>query len=211
MTRDEAIAEIQFHLGNRSDLFDRIVAELKRAQRLLEQGRSLPWFLKEEDATLALASGSADVAFPTGFLRENEDEAFHFTDSETGSVVYLEKINLRIGESRFSDEAAGQPIAYAIREGGWKFFPERDTAYTLNYGYYKSGGQLDSDSSDHLWLVNAPDILIGKAGSSIAATLQHAAAKAHFDEIFMVGWASAFAETVMREEENYPRAMGSRN
>src|SRR5262245_48990873 len=127
VTRDEAIAEIQWHLGNRSDLFDQIAPRRAWAQRQFETGRTVPWLLLEEDATLSLMTGSADGAFPTGFLREYEDEAFHYTGVD--GAIYLEKTDLRNGNRRFADEDSGPPQDYAIREKGWKFWHERDIGY----------------------------------------------------------------------------------
>ena len=208
MTRDEAIAEIQWHLGNRSDLFDQIVLALQRAQRQLELGRTLPWFLKEEDATLSLPVGGADVAFPTGFLREEQDEAFHYTG--TRGMVYLEKVNLDIGNKRFADTSNGRPRAYAIREAGWKFWPLRDVAYDLTYTFYKTAGMLASNVTDNAWLVNAPEALIGKAGAIVAAVIAHDRAKALFEEMFLTAFAEVIAENELRERENKPLYVGGR-
>lgn len=209
MTRNEAIAEIQWHLGNRSDLFDQIVLALQRAQRQLELGRTLPWFLKEQDASLELPVGSADVAFPTGFLREEQDEAFHYTG--TNGAVYLEKVGLDIGNRRFLTTDSGKPRAYGIREAEWKFWPARDIEYTLTYTYYKTAGALTSDVTTNAWLVNAPETLIGKAGGIIAAVIAHDRAKALFDEMFLTAFAEVIAENEMRERENRPLYMGGRN
>lgn len=212
MTRDEAVAAIKFELRNRQDtaLDAQIVLRLQQSQRLLEMGRSLPFFLKQEDATLTLPAGSADVAFPTGFLREVEDEAFHYTSDEDDRV-YLEKVDQRNGDRTFFDTDAGRPRAYAIRKTGWKFYPERDVSYDLTYSFYKTATSLAANAADNAWLVNAPDILIGHAGARMAAILSDEKAKIYFQELFTAAWNGVFAETIMREEENKPLVMGSRN
>jgi hypothetical protein len=216
MTRDEAIAFIKFGLGNRTDtgLDAAIVERMKQAQRLLEQGRSLPYFLKQEDASFALPSGNADVAFPSGFLREIQNETFHYTSTTSASntVIYLKKVNPREGntETFTTPDDPGRPRAYAIMESGFRFFPTRNTAYSLTFSYYKTAGTLDSNVADNAWLVNAPDVLIGRAGALIAEVIAHDRAKAAFDQQFMIAWQSAFAETVMREEENDPLRLGAR-
>jgi hypothetical protein len=209
MTRDEAVSFIQYELGNRSDLTEEIITRLQSAQRLIEQGRTLPYFLMQEDASLALASGSADISFPTGFLREVQDETFHFT-SDDDEAVYLEKMVLQEGEQRFVDEDAGQPIAYAIRKTAWRFWPSRDTAYTLTYSYYKSATSLVTNASDNAWLVYAPEILIGKAGAAIAHVIGHERAAIRLGGMEAEGWRGAMAETIMREEENDPSSLGAR-
>jgi hypothetical protein len=208
MTRDEAVAIIQFDLGRRTDLEDEIIAKMQEAQRILEQGATLPWFLKEEDASLVLPVGSADVAFPTGFLREIDDEdneCFHYTGDDPIGEVYLEKIELRNGTQRFADVDDGRPRAYAIRKASWKFFPGRDIEYTLTYSYWKSATSLATETATNAWLVYQPTILIGMAGASIAHVLGHERAKAKFDADFARGWKAAFGETVMRQEANRPR------
>ena len=49
MLRDVAVADIQKALGFRTDQYDNCVAALQTAQRLLERGRTLPYFLLEEE------------------------------------------------------------------------------------------------------------------------------------------------------------------
>ena len=208
MTRDEAIAEIQWHLGNRGDLSDKIVLALARAQRQLETGRTLPWFLKQEDATANLPLGSSEILFPSGFLREIDDEAFHYQGA-TG-LFYLEKMDLRTGTRRFNADNAGKPRAYAIREVSWKFWPARDATYNLTYSFYKTAGTLASNVTDNAWLVNAPETLIGKAGGIIASVIAHDRAKALFDEMFLTAFAEVLAENEIRQRENLPLYMGGR-
>jgi hypothetical protein len=216
MTRDEALAFIKFGLGNRTgtELDTAIVDRMKQAQRLLEQGRTLPYFLKMEEQSFALPSGSADVPFPAGFIREVQNETFHYADTQTASndTIYLEKVNPQEGKQGFftTETNSGRPRAYSIMKSGFRFFPARDRAYTLTFSYYKSAGTLDSNVADNAWLVNSPDILIGRAGALIAEVIAHDRAKAAFDQQFMIAWNSMFAEGVMREEENDPLSIGAR-
>jgi hypothetical protein len=215
VTRDEAVAFIKFNLGNRtgSELDDAIIARLKQAQRLIEQGRSLPYFLKEEDANFSLDASGDDVVFPTDFLREVQNETFHYQSTVSNNWVYLEKVSPREGTHAFDDTASeepGRPRAYSIMRSGFRFYPERDVAYDLIFSYYKSAGTLDSNVADNLWLVNAPDILIGRAGSLIAEVIAHDRAKTLFDQMFTVAWNGAFAEGILREEENDVLRMGAR-
>lgn len=205
MDRDTAIAQIQFDLGNRSDLFDAIALKLQQAQRLLEMGKSLPYFLytRMPDG-IDLEIDEILVEFPERFLREYPDETFRY------GGVYLEKIEERNARITFEDADNGPPVAYSITPEGFHVWPAPDRVYTLEFSYYKGGTPLTSNVDDNAWLVNAPDILIGTAGSMIAEVLQHAAAKARFDNLALGAWKGAFAEGVLREEENYPLVMGSR-
>lgn len=214
MTRDEAIAFIKFGLGNRTgtELDDAIIQRMKQAQRLLEQGRSLPWFLKEQSALNTLEAGEEEIDFPDGFLREYPNETFHYTSPTTDKIIYLEKVIRKEGDIFFSgmNDDSGRPRAYAIRKGNFLFFPIADRDYVLEWSYYKSAGTLDSDVSDNAWLVNAPDILIGRAGSLIAEVIAHDRAKAAFDQQFMIAWNAAFADGLLRDEENDPLYLGAK-
>lgn len=218
MTRDEAIAIIKFNLGNRTgtELDDAIVSRLKQAQRLLEQGRSLPYFLKYEDQIFVIPGEEFTTTLPEGFLREAPDETFHRFEQPAGSgLVYLKKLDMDVGFKIFYSNAIdlaaqGPPVAYSLRKDTVRFYPVADIEYSLEYTYYKSGGTLDSNVSDNAWLVNAPDVLIGRAGSLIAEVIAHDRAKALFDQMFLAAWNNAFAEGILREEENMPLRMGAR-
>lgn len=209
MDRDTAIAQIQFDLGNRSDLFDAIALKLQQAQRLLEMGKSLPWFLRNgATSTLAVVDNGL-LAIPDGFLREFPNETFHYT-GENGAITYLEKTDQRNGLLGTVGMAPGRPRAYRIGKTVFQFFPAPDRAYTLSWAYYKAGDLLDSNIDTNAWLIYAPDVLIGTAGSMMAEVLQHTAAKARFDNLALGAWKGVFADGVLREEENQPLAMGSR-
>lgn len=216
MLRSAAISIIQRGLGFRTDLSDEIVSALQQAQRLLEQGRSLPDFLKEEDATLTVTSGTADIAFPTGFIREVDGETFRRTDTNTERIVKLEKfIDLTLLRQTLEtpETDPGAPIAYYVRKASFAFFPERDASYDLTYSYYKKATELTSDI-ENAWLASAPDVLIGRAGMLIAEDLgSDPGMKARylkFKDMHDVAWRGMFSETILRSEANYPMNMGGR-
>jgi len=210
MTRDEAIAEIQWHLGNRSDLFDQIVLALKRAQRQLELGKTLPWFLKNNDTGFdvdLLDEGYADL--PTGFLREDERESIKYWGG-TNAPTFLEKVEYRVGIDTFRNVDAGNPRAYCILKDQFLFFPAPRADYVLDITYYKASADLSTNISNNEWLVNAPEALIGKAGGIVAATIANTIAKPVFDEMFLIAWAGVIAENEERYRENYSLSMGAR-
>jgi|SRR3990167_5553359 len=209
-TRATAVSRIQRGLGFRTDLEDEIVDALKEAQRLLERGKSLPYFLLGEDQTLTVASGSADVSLPTGFIREKQDEPLRFTDSDN-NLIKLEKVSLDVGVTRFADVDAGKPQAYALRKSAIKFFPTRDTAYSLTWSYFVAADELTTDITN-AWLTNAPEVLVGAAGMIISSDLgaNGEKAMAKFQQMFNIAWAGVFAEGVLREDENKPVIVGGR-
>lgn len=212
MTRDEAVARIQQGCGWRSDVVDQIAYALREAQRLIEIGRSLPYFLVEEDEDLSAPTGSAAIALPDRFIREydeNDRSTLRYYDSTAQTWVFLEKMDHDDALVEFASMDAGTPQAYVLRKDTIEIFPERDQDYTLVWSYYK-GGEVLSSNIENSWLANAPDVLIGKAGASIATDLENDKAVGIFNALYKEAWAGAFAADILRQEANRDRAVGGR-
>lgn len=209
MLRSVAVARIQRGLGFRADQVDNIILQLQESQRFLEKGRSLPRFLKQEDATLVVASGTGQVAFPTGFLREVDGELLRYYDTDDEEYVFLEKLTKDESLSRFVDVDAGPPIAYAVRKAGIDFFPERDASYNLTWTYYKSAEALTSDI-ENAWLASAPEVLIGHAGMAMAKDLRDMEAVSIFQAMHAEAWKNMFADDILLEEVGDPVYVGGR-
>lgn len=214
MDRDAAVARIKQGLGFRDDLDTQIVGALKEARRVLETGRSLPDFLLHESQSLALPAGSANVALPTGFLREFQEEGLWYTQvAEPDDVIWLEKLDFNIGNGRFLGTDPGPPEAYTLRGSTIKFWPTRDTAYTLTWSYYRRSVDLSTNVGNNEWLADddgAPEALIGRAGMIIAGDLQDTASLQKFSSMYAVAWAAIGNDSQLVDEENRPLAMGAR-
>lgn len=211
MLRSAAITRIQRGLGFRSDQSDNIVSALQEAQRLLEKGRSLPFFLLQEGQTLTFTSGSAEIALPTGFIREKSGEHPYALD-DTGVPVFLEKLTFEEGTMRFVSETitARKPVAYTLRTSTIKSWPpERDASYDFTWSYYKAADVLSSDV-ENAWLASAPEALIGRAGMILATDLRNKSALDLFKGMYAEAWSGAFAEGVLREDEGDEIIVGGR-
>lgn len=211
MDRNDAVAIIKEGLGFTTQRDDAIVTRLKQAQRLLEQGRSLPWFLIEEDASFPIVADDDEYDLPTGFLREVFRKQFHYTDTSeaTDRQIFLEKVTLEEGLVRFTGDDDAKPLAYTLRKDSVKFYPVPDDAYTLYWDYYKAADVLDSNI-ENVWLEKAPDVLIGSAGILIAQDLANVRAEEKFQKLFNAAWAGVFAEGIERDDENDPVYIGGR-
>lgn len=208
MDRDTAIQRIQRGLGFRTDLSSEIALAMQEQQRLLELGKTLPWFLLQEDQILTLPVATRSVNLPTGFIRM-EDEGFFYTSTEDGEI---EVIRRPYAEARdfYADRDAGGPEAYSLRKTSFYFFPEPDTGYSLTYSYYKQADVLTTNV-ENAWLAYAPEVLIGAAGVSIATDVRDATAVQTFTALYTVGMNALMAEIAAREENNMPRALGRNN
>lgn len=214
MDRDAAVARIQQGLGFRDDLATQIVGALKEARRLLETGRSLPDFLLQESQTLALPAGSANVSLPSGFIREFQEEGLWYVQAaEPDDVIWLEKLDFNIGNGRFLGADPGPPEAYTLRGSSIKFWPTRNTAYTLNWSFYKHSVDLSTNVANNEWLADddgMPEALIGRAGMIIAADLGDTVSLQKFSSMYAVAWGATTSEDQLVDEENRPLAMGAR-
>ena len=212
MNRAAAITRVKRGLGFRSDLDDEIASALQEAQRLLERGRTLPYFLLQESQNFAVTSGSAEISLPTGFLREKEDERFYYSNSDD-ELIFLEKLAFDIIKGRFPDTVEdGAPLAYCIRKSTVLIKPDRDTSYTLIWSYYKAADALTSNI-ENAWLeeeYGAPEVLIGKAGMILSEDLGDAIALGRFTKMFSEGWAGMLSDDIERQAVGRPLNIGAR-
>lgn len=213
MNRSDAISRLQRGAGFLTGQTDTIISCLQEAQRLLENGRTLPVFLIQEDQTLAVASGTGETALPTGFIREVDNEELRYVPSGATVPRFLEKTNLKNAVKTFAGDDAGAPRAYVLRNSGLLIYPERDQAYSLTWSYYKHSVSLADEVSTNEWLQDengGPEALIGKAGMILAADLKDEISYKKFAAMYAEGWAGVFAEVILREETNQPIAVGGR-
>jgi hypothetical protein len=214
MTRDEAIARIQQGIGFRTDLDDQIAYALREAQRMLENGLSLPYFLVEEDQTLTAPAGTDAIALPDGFIREADGEGLRYFDTEADDWVFLEKKLHEEAIKATSGLDPGSPLVYVLRKDSVQVYPERDASYDLTWSYYKRGAELTTDI-ENSWLDEAggnPEALIGRAGMLVAEDVVADVPLYYqkFERMFVQAWKGAFAAGILREEAEDPIIVGGR-
>lgn len=208
MDRAAAIVQIRQGLGFRDAARnDEIIQRLQQAQRLLEKGKTLPEFLRVSDEPLLVPQGDAVLDLPDRFIRVAEPPVYIAED--TLSRYALERVDRRVGMTRFPSVSASYPTAYRIDPGDislW-IYPARDRDYTLTWSYYQGGQILDADI-ENVWLAENPDILIGKAGMLMAEDLRNAAALTKFTKLHQEAWVSGFADDEQDRASDAPLYMG---
>jgi hypothetical protein len=211
LTRDQAVARLKQGLGFRTDLDDPCANALKEAQRELEMGKTLPWFLLEYDQTLALASDANSVTLPTGYLRPADFLPTYYLNSESDAVEIERKATFRAAWDAYHDAEAGAPQVFVLRKSDIYFFPVADAAYSVKHSYYKRGTTLSSGSETNPWLDDKymPEWLIGEAGLRLANDLRDAfAADKIFGPMAAKARLAVFNETSAREEAAVRLAFG---
>jgi hypothetical protein len=210
MTRDEAVAEVRKGLGFRpseTSLNDNIVAELKAAQRDLEQGKSLPWFLLQENVSVTLPAGNYTIPLPVGFIREEESQPLRYIEENDRQVRVVRRV-LWDAISAYRHAAPGAPKVYVILNTTVYFLPPTDKNYNFFWSYYKTDTVLTTNITNQ-WLTFAPDLMIGEAGRRIAMKLRDSEAIAVFDSMRKDARVALFAEQVVRDESGGPISLGS--
>jgi hypothetical protein len=199
MTRLEAVTLIQDRLGQRTGIENQIVKELQAAQRRLEAGATLPWFLLKKSTALATVANTQTLALPAGFLLENEEGGFWIqdTDGERTFLVKGDYGTFSVDECLLdSDNPVRRPTNYSLIAGVIYFFPIPTAVYPLEMTYYGADTVLTTDAGTNLWLLNASEVLICRAGMSLAKFLRDGEALAIFSDDFREAWADLLAKNI---------------
>ena len=207
MLRSEAVERITDGLGFRSSLADRAVARLKEAQRFMEQGKSLPWFLIQEDQALSLLSTTNTVALPDDFIREVDYETMRFTATGNTYPTFVKRKSFDDAIQAYGGTDSDHPLVYALRGTTLYFFPTADSDYDLTWSYYAKDDVLDTDI-ENAWLREAPEVLIGLAGMRLARDIRDKEAVAIFQPMYVEARQALLGEMAAREEAMGAGAMG---
>jgi hypothetical protein len=190
ITKSKAIARIQRGLGFRTDLEDDILLELRQAQTMLEQGQSLPWWLRI-DSSLSATANVSTITIPTGFIRFDEDVEPWVIDTTTGkrNVVkvmdYDQLLSLSWDEDT-SAVATGTITGLAIRQSTFIVAPTPTEATTVYAAWYFADDDLESldDDDSNLWLTYAPLVIVGMAGVAMAKDIKDQDATQTFTQMY---------------------------
>jgi hypothetical protein len=210
MLRSVAISRIQQGLGFRSDLVAVIINALQEAQRELEGGQTLPWFLLKEDEVFSatVANGGA-VPLPVDFLKFHKDEEPHFISTDNGKRYLTAKPYVE-ADMFYAFTDAGGPQAYTLRKDTVQFWPVPNATFDVIASYYARGVPLDGDVTNS-WLLGCPDLLIARAGLAVAIDLENETATKKFAAMFTQWQGWLVKEMADREEHYMMRAMGRRH
>jgi len=207
MLRSAAVSKVQQGLSFRRTNETEIIDALQTAQRDLEMGKTLPWFLLSEDQTM---SGTASVAYvtpPTGWITLDDDAAVKYYDSSGNYVRRLEKGSFDQLEEVWKGSSITTPYAYALRKSTIHVFPTPTAAFTLKASFYVADTVLSSNV-ENAWLANAPDLLIAEAGLLMAADLNDEVAGKKFIALQARAASALHAQNIARQMDGRTYRMG---
>lgn len=115
-------------------------------------------------ATATVASGSTNVAVPTGYI------AMRRLQLNLSPIVVLKQVS----PAQFSEYAVsttGRPVLFAVIGEAVYFKPTLDIAYTVEMTYYKKLDAVDNSTATNWVTTNAPELIIYR--SMFEATLEN--------------------------------------
>ncbi len=209
MIRSAVDTIIQSRLGNRTGLTTWIHSEMDLIQtNILERKEPLPWFLLKSATLTTTALIPASIAVPTDFIREHENCGLWLQNSD-GTETLLSKDEYEVlNSSDYLADLEGDPVGYSLLGDTVYFFPKPLTPISAKMFYYAHAVLAVADSSETLWLKNAPDVVIGEVGIQIARFLRDERAVALFDADRQRGWKSLEILSTSRQAAAMHQALG---
>lgn len=223
MDRDTAVARIRDGLGFRPTGWAReatVILRLQEAQRNLQKGKTLPKFLLQQDATIALVAGTHIASYPTGFMRISDDTRLRYFPQSSEIPVFLSErlyvdavtANMQASEGSTLQARPAAPSVYVFRPNNIDFVVRADINYTIFLDYYKAAALLTSNIQNE-WLADdaGGEWLIGEAGYRMAKDLRDKDGMSVFDDMRTAGRAACFGELLADETQSQPMRMGANN
>lgn len=179
MIRSEAVALIAARLGNRTDLNNSIITEMKLMQSTLEAGEFTPWFLLTEFSTITGSPGEERIPVPADFILEYEHGTLWIYDASDTADPWKELTKDDYDALKAAKTGSTRPTSYALVGQNFRVLPVPDAAYTYKMIYYANAQALSSDI-ENAWLKYAADWLITETGAKMAPYLGMGEAAATF-------------------------------
>lgn len=170
MLRDAVVSILLGRLGNRdaSEYQSLIETEILQVQenRLEGDATLMPWFLITS-RTPTVTSGTDTLAQATDYLMSVEESGLEILNPTSGLYEFLTKDDLDYLQTKYADESAGKPVAYALVGENYRLFPTPDQDYVVREFYYARAVTLNSNI-ENSWLKYASDLMIAAVGEVMA-------------------------------------------
>ena len=185
-----------------------ILLELLSAQRRLEAGPHLPWFLVSPYNEHQADPDAEIVPVPADFLREVDDDALWYYDANAeDSWIPLTKEDYDFIKELYPI-GAEVPKMYALVGGNFRVRPVPTLATQYRMMYYRKD-VVPAVGVTNLWSTYAPDLLMCEAGQMYAGfNLRDALAEAKFKEGALIARKQLMTETQARADANREYIMG---
>lgn len=213
MTGAEFLTLLMGRLGGRTSSTTRATAllEAKLAQQTeLEQGAFLPWFLINRSLTGIFSVGVRELATPTGFIRElDEEDSILVTGQDGKEYELIKKPYDELRNWHGLDATADEPENYSLSGDKFLIFPLPNLALATRYRCYAGDTVVNDDGVETQWLKYASDLLLAHTGYNVATKhLAWPEKAAEFSSDKSAAISRLIAADTARTEANMNRRMG---
>jgi len=179
MTRDQVIAVLLARAGQRQNdlvLKASMETEILSVQTDLESNAFLPWFLQTQKDDLALTVAQDTIAFPTGYLRELDEETrkgalYRYDATLTDPWVALTKY-YNFDDMKERLPGAGPTLGYVTIGRSYIVAPVTDVSYTYRTRYFAKDTALETNIENN-WLKYAEGLIRASLGEVMARYYLH--------------------------------------
>lgn len=209
MIRDTLISILASRL-NRSDMSDRIIAELQLIQSTVLEGTGAfsPWFLESEMANVDIVANEERIALPADFLAEVEDQALWLYQPENIYCPLQELHKTDYDRIVLKYQTSGTPKEYALAGDYILLRPVPDASYNIRMRYYAREPDL-STNIENKWLKYASDLVIAEVGAVIAGLhIRNPQLAQEFKDAAMVARDRLYKKHEARKHTNRTYGMG---
>lgn len=212
MLIQKAIEDVQFRLGNRRDLEEKVLNAFTLIQEEVEQSGSPWWYLFQEDVQLTVVANQRTVAYPTRFIQLYDYESMYLLDS-SGTRSFLESDVRSLLLAAYP--GGGEPQAFFDTTTALELYPLPDAVYDLRADCFigeptvrETIQSMGQNAAVNKHFQYAADYFIAMATFRLATSLNNArVAKAATDDLSFCK-ARLTRRHVVWEENNISRNMG---
>lgn len=207
MTRDEVVKLLAWRLGNRKDIGERIISEMRFVQsQVLEQNPWLPWFLEKDWEGATLTAGATAISLPADYLAEIEDEPLRLIASDGAVIELVKELPSDLAKTVSS---GGGLSAYSVTPSQILFNTSADIPYALQWRYMGKAEDFAAADTETPWLAYASDLVMAALGEIIAGQhLFNATLAQGFAVNKQTAWNRLMAKDTSVREVNQQRSSG---
>lgn len=211
MLISRAIAAVQFRLGNRRDLEEKVRLEFNLLQEEMEQSGSPYWYLFQRDVPLTTVAAQATVAYPASFIQFYDYESVRRVDQGISSFLESDVRSLLLA----AYPGSGVPAAFFDSGQDLEIFPTPDGVYTLyadcyigEPDVYTTIQTMGADDAVNKHFQFASDYLIAACTHRLATSLNNKRVADTAMQDMMLAKQRLMRKHTQWEENNLSRNMG---
>lgn len=202
MNLTELVAQIEFRLGGRKNITDKIKGEIELAQLDLERDPKLNLFFLSRSFVFQTYLTERSYPMPNDWIKMNENQQPYFMDSNE-SITYLKR---KSAHKVFRPAQAGVPQTYALEAVMMVLDVPADGVVRIFY--YGQDEKLTDLNQENNWTRFAPNVLLLKAAMNVAKTLRDMELFNVLNAEYQISYENLYRTCVSQEDTGFDIARG---